>query len=230
VADRPAFTHQREKHGLVGPFSGRQLLAGFLIVVIAVVVLIGITTPLGTTGDTPLADPQATAFVIGPAPAEGLRPGDLAPEFSVTRPDGTAFQLTDLDGKPVRLADFRGKGVWLNFWATWCPPCQQEMPVLRDLSERYKDAGLEVVAVSVQETSPADVKAYAEKYDLGYTIGFDGSGDIFHLYKGFALPTQYFIGPDGVIRDVVVSPLTEAAAIPRIEAILPAPGASVTPS
>jgi thiol-disulfide isomerase/thioredoxin len=229
VADRPAFTHQREKHGLVGPFSGRQLLVGFVIIVVAVIVLIGVTTPLGTTGETPLVDPQATAFVIGPAPDQGLRPGDLAPEFSVTRPDGSTFQLTDLDGKPVRLADLRGKGVWVNFWATWCPPCQQEMPVLRDLAERYKDAGLEVVAVSVQETSPEDVKAYADKYGLGYTIGFDGSGDIFHLYKGFALPTQYFIGPDGVIRDVVVSPLTEAAAIPRIEAILPPPGASVTP-
>jgi peroxiredoxin len=221
VADRPDFTHQRERHGLIGPFSGRQLLGGFLVVVVTAIVLVGITTPLGTAGQAPLTNPQATAFVIGPAPEVGLKPGDLAPEFAVKRADGTTFQLTDLDGKPIRLADLRGKGVWVNFWATWCPPCQQELPILRDLSERYKDAGLELVAVAVQETSPADVQAFAEKYQLGYTIGFDTSADVFHAYKGYALPTHVFIGPDGVIRDVVYAPLTEAQAEPRVQAILP---------
>ncbi len=229
MADRPEFTHQRERHGLIGPFSGRQLLAAFLVVVVAVIVLVGVTTPLGTVGSTALVDPQATPFVLGPAPAEGLRPGDLAPEFTVTHDDGTTFQLADLDGNPIHLADLRGKGVWLNFWTTWCPPCQSEVPILRGLSERYRDQGLEVVAVSVQETSPADVKAYADRYELGYTIGFDGSGDIFHRYKGYALPTSLFIGPDGVIRDVVIAPLTEAQAIPRIEAILPAAGPGGSP-
>ncbi len=214
---------------MVGPFSGRQLLAVFVVLVVGAILLVGITTPLGTAGGTALANPQATAFVIGPAPAEGLKPGDLAPEFTIQRPDGTTFQLTDLDGNPIRLADLRGKGVWVNFWATWCPPCQKEVPVLRDLSARYRDAGLEVVAVSVQETSPADVQTYADRYQLDYTIGFDGSADVFHRYKGYALPTQFFIGPDGVIRDVVYTPLTLEQAIPRIEAILP-PAAPAGPS
>jgi peroxiredoxin len=226
VTDRPEFTHQKERHGLIGPFSGRQLLAAFLVVVVTAIVLVGISTPLGTAGEAPLTDPQATAFVIGPAPEVGLKPGDLAPEFAVKRADGTTFQLADLDGNPIRLADLRGKGVWVNFWATWCPPCQQELPILRDLSERYKDAGLEVVAIAVQETSPADVQAFADKYQLGYTIGFDTSADVFHEYKGYALPTHVFIGPDGVIRDVVYTPLTEAQAEPRVQAILPAPGVS----
>jgi peroxiredoxin len=229
VAERPDFTHKPERHGLIGPFSGRQLLAVFVIVAVAGIVLVGITTPLGVVGDVPLADPQATAFVIKPAPATGLRPGDLAPEFAVTNDDGTTYQLEDLHGSPVRLADLRGKGVWVNFFTTWCPPCQSEVPVLRDLSERYKDQGLEVVAISVQETQPSDVQAYADRYGLGYTIGFDGSGRIFDRYKANALPTQFFIGPDGVIRDVVIAPLTEAQAVPRIEAILPAPGASAAP-
>lgn len=229
MADRPGFTHQRERHGLVGPFSGRQLLAIFAIVVAAIVVLVGITTPLGTVGETPLADPQATAFVIKDVPEIGLRPGDIAPEFATTNPDGSTYQLTDLDGNPIRLADLRGKGVWVNFFTTWCPPCQSEIPILRGLSERYRDRGLEVVAISVQETQPADVKAYADRYQLGYTIGFDGSGRIFDAYKAGALPTQFFIGADGIIRDVVIAPLTEAQAIPRVEAILPAPGASPAP-
>ncbi len=201
-----------------------------MVVVLSLIILIGITTPLGTVGQVPLTAPQATAFVIKPAPAIGLHPGDLAPEFTTTNDDGSTYQLADLDGNPIRLADLRGKGVWVNFWTTWCPPCQSEVPVLRELSERYKDQGLEVVGISVQETQPSDVQAYADRYGLDYTMGFDGSGHIFDLYKANALPTQVFIGPDGVIRDVVINPLTEAQAIPRIEAILPAPGASHGPA
>jgi thiol-disulfide isomerase/thioredoxin len=207
---------------LVGPFSGRQLLGAFVAIAAAVVVLVAVTTPLGSTGSSGLGDPRATPFVIGPAPAEGLRPGDRAPEFTVQLPEGNTYQLADLNGNPIRLADLRGKAVWINFWATWCPPCQAETPVLRELAEEYRDDGLELVAITVQETTPVEVGRYAERYQLGYTIGFDGSGHIFDLYKGYVLPTQVFIGPDGVIRDVVLGQLDVAGARARIERILPA--------
>jgi cytochrome c biogenesis protein CcmG/thiol:disulfide interchange protein DsbE len=221
VAERPGFVHRQGRHGLVGPFSGRQLLAAFAIVVIAVVVLVAVTTPLGNTGNGPgTVDPRPTQYIIGPAPQEGLHPGDLAPELAVTLDDGSTYQLTDLDGAPIRLADLRGKAVWINFWASWCPPCQQETPIIRDLAERYRDAGLVIVAIAVQETSPADIRAYAERYDLGYTIGFDASGHIYREYKVFGLPTQVFIRPDGVI-DSVGKTVDEASAIAAIESILP---------
>lgn len=221
MTDRPEFTHKRERHGLIGPFGGRQLAGGFALIVVVVVVLVAITTPLGTAAGPTAVDPQATAFVIGPAPAQGLRPGDRAPDFTITRSDGAVFQLTDLDGRPITLASLQGKGVWLNFWASWCPPCQSETPILRDLAERYRSDGLEVVGVSVQETQVADVAAYAARYQLTYTIGFDTSGDVFHEYKVYALPTQFFITPEGIIRDVVQGPLTEAAAVTEIGRILP---------
>ena len=218
---RPAFRHRPERPGLIGPFGGRQLLAGFITVVVVVVVLIAVTTPLGTTGGTGIGDPRATPFVVREAPAEGLRPGDLAPELSAALDDGTTFELHDLDGSPIRLADLRGKAVWINFWATWCPPCQAETPVLRELAETYRDRGLELIAISVQETTPEDVKAYAERYELDYTIGFDASGHIFDLYKAYVLPTQVFIDPDGIIREVVPGELSVETARARIEAILP---------
>ncbi len=222
MTDRPEFSHKRERHGVIGPFSGRQLVFAFVAVVMAVVILVGVTTPLGNTADGPaVVDPHATAYILSSPPATGLVVGAMAPEFTITNDDGTTYQLTDLDGTPVRLADLRGKAVWINFWTTWCPPCQSEVPTLRDLSERYKDQGLVLVAISVQETSPADVAAYAARYDLGYTIGFDGSGKIFHEYKAFGLPTQVFIDPDGVIASIVGAPLDTAAAIAQIEAILP---------
>ncbi len=231
MTERPEFTHKRERHGVIGPFSGRQLLAAFGAVVGAIVVLVGVTTPLGNTANGPgTVNPRPTAFILSSPPPVGLKVGATAPEFSVPLADGTTYQLTDLDGKPIRLADLRGKAVWVNFWTTWCPPCQSEVPILRDLAERYRDRGLVLIGISVQETSPADVKAYADRYELGYTIGFDGSGKIFHAYKGYALPTQVFIDPNGVIASLVGAPLDEAGAIAQIEAILPVADLTPTPS
>ena len=179
--------------------------------VVAIVLFVA-TRPLGSTQPIGPADPRATPYILGPAPSQGLRPGELAPEFAVVRGDGTVFQLTDLDGQPVRLADLRGKAVWINFWASWCPPCQSETPVLRDLAERYADRGLVVVGVSVQETNADDVRAYAERYQLGYTVAPDLSGDIFRLYRLYGLPTQFFVGPEGAIRSVVLGAAERGAA------------------
>ena len=221
MADRPGFTHRKERHGLVGPFSGRQLAVLAISVVVVAIGLFVATRPLGSIRPIGPANPQATPYILGPAPSQGLRAGDLAPEFAVVRGDGTVFQLTDLDGQPVRLGDLHGKAVWINFWASWCPPCQSETPVIRDLAERYADRGLVVVGVSVQETNADDVRAYAERYQLGYTVAPDLSGDIFRLYRLYGLPTQFFVGPEGAIRSVILAPLDEASAEAQIQAILP---------
>jgi len=205
---------------LIGPFTGRHLVAALGVIVLAVVGLTLVTRPIapGPGSATPL--PAATPFLVG-APIEGLRPGNQAPELAVTHDDGTAFQLQDLDGNPVRLEDLKGKLVWVNFWASWCPPCQGETPVLRDLDEQYGDKGLEIVGVAVQETTVDNVREYAERYQLGYRIAFDTSADIFRLYRVYALPTQFFIGPDGTILDVVNGPLSHQDAQARIDAWLP---------
>jgi thiol-disulfide isomerase/thioredoxin len=217
------------RRGLIGPFTGRQLLVVVAVIGVAAAGLSLATRPIapGPGGATPL--PAATPYIVGPA-VEGLRPGDLAPELEVTREDGTVVTLTDLDGNPVRLADLRGKLVWLNFWASWCPPCQAETPVLRDLDTEFGDAGLAIVGIAVQETTPDDVRAYAGRYELGYRIAFDASADIFHRYRVFALPTQLFIDPDGRVREVVNGPLTQDAARERIRAWLPPSPLEPSPS
>jgi peroxiredoxin len=228
--DRPGFTHRRERHGLIGPFGGRQLAILAIAVVVVAVGLVVITTPLGRTGPPSPNDPKATQFVLDANATIGVRVGQMAPELSVPLQDGTTYQLTDLDGRPVRLADLRGKAVWINFWASWCPPCQSETPVIRDLAERYADRGLVAIGISVQETSQSDVQAYATRYQLGYTIAADLSGNIFRLYHPPGLPTQVFVGPEGAIRSVVLAPLSEADAVAQIEAILPSsPGATGSP-
>ena len=288
------FRHVRRKHGLVGPFGGRQLLLGALVVAGVVGLLVLATRPLGTTDQAGQRDPRATPFILGAAPANGLRPGDRAPELLSAPPTrqtmdpvplaltgilglgaalafvilvpsrigfsgppgrarwpwrlgfasafalalvlsgatmglgrstvalGPAPPLTDLQGRPVQLSELRGHGVWINFWASWCPPCQAETPVLRDVYTAYQSQGLEVVGISVQESNAADVAAYAARYGLTFDIAADLSGDVFRAYKIYALPTQLFVGPDGLIRSVVYGPLTREQAVAHVEQILPA--------
>jgi peroxiredoxin len=224
VTDRPAFRHTPPQRGAIGPFSARQLLLAAGTVIAAVIVLVAATTPLGTTNAGP-PSPGSSQYVFA-SPTEGLQVGSRAPEFTVVdSTDGTTYQLTDLDGRPIRLADLRGKPVWVNFWASWCPPCQQETPILREVSDLYRDRGLVLVAIQVQETADAG-RRYAERYGLRYTIGADVTGSIFRSYRVYGLPTQFFIGPDGVIRSVVQGPLSKPAAIANVEAILPGPSAS----
>ena len=222
MAERPRFTHRGERRGLIGPFGGRQLLVAAVVVAIVAVLLVVVTTPLGTVTPVGPNAPQATQFVLDPNGQIGVRPGEIAPELKVTRPDGSTFQLTDLDGRAVRLADLRGKAVWLNFWASWCPPCQSETPVLRDVAARYADRGLVVVGISVQEASADNVAQYVARYQLGYTIAADVTGEIYRLYHPPGLPTSIFIGPEGAVRAFVLAPLGEARAIAQVEAILPA--------
>jgi thiol-disulfide isomerase/thioredoxin len=224
VTERPEFTHRRQRRGLIGPFGGRQLLVGVLAVLVSAIVLVVITTPLGNASGLGPGNPQATQFVLGPAPTNGLQPGQLPPELTIAAADGSSAPLVDLDGKPVQLADLRGKVVWLNFWASWCPPCQFETPILRDLADRYRDRGLVVVGISVSESSADNVRAYAQKYQLGYTIAADVTGAVYAAYRLNGIPSSFFIGPEGAIRSIVRAPLNEAQAIAQIEAVLPGAG------
>jgi cytochrome c biogenesis protein CcmG/thiol:disulfide interchange protein DsbE len=190
-----------------------------LATVVAVgLALVALTTPLGGPTPSPSFRPGESFYPIAD-PVEGLKPGDRAPELE-GEVDGAKVGLVDLDGKPIRLAELRGRPVWLDFWATWCPPCQQETPVLRALHERYAGSDLELVAISVQESSPEDVRAYAATYDLRYRIGFDATSAIFKTYRAYGLPTQVFIDREGIIRSVWKGPLTENQARGFIDPLL----------
>jgi thiol-disulfide isomerase/thioredoxin len=216
---------RRVRRNVVGPFSLRQVTIAISVVMASAIVFTLATVPITQlVPNLPVPDPSA--FLIG-SPIPGLTVGDLAPELTVDRAAGPT-QLTDLQGRPIRLADLRGKAVWINYWASWCPPCQFETPTIRAIDQRYRDRGLVVVAIQVQQTVQAGLD-YADRYDLEYTIGADVTGDFFHLYRAFALPTQFFLDPDGRIVRIVNGPMSEAAASALIESILP-PGSSPPPS
>jgi cytochrome c biogenesis protein CcmG/thiol:disulfide interchange protein DsbE len=200
------------RRGLVGPFTGRHLATALVVIGAAALVLAIATRPLAGPGSTPPpGDPRPTQYLVGSA-GEGLRVGERAPELEIVGPDGSPAQLRDLHGSPVRLADLRGRPVWVNFWASWCPPCQAETPTVRDIAAAYAPQGLEVIGISVQEATEDDVRAYADKYDLGYTVAADLAGDVFRHYRVFGLPTQYFLDEHGIIRSIVQGPVTPATA------------------
>jgi cytochrome c biogenesis protein CcmG/thiol:disulfide interchange protein DsbE len=205
VAGSPHGADRGWSRRVIGPFTVRHLIVAIVILLAAAALLALLGTPVMSPGSAGTQTPGSGFYQIG-EPTEGLAIGQLAPELEGPV-DGQTVGLMDLEGEPLRLADLRGRPVWLSFFATWCPPCQEETPVLREAFERYGPEGLRMVAVSVQETTADDVAAWADTYDLTYPIGFDASSAVFHAYEGFGLPTHVFIDRDGVIRDLRYGPL-----------------------
>ncbi len=203
---------------LIGPFTLAHIVALLATLLGTALLLTLLTAPIGTATPTVEPRPGASFFIIGER-TEGLAVGQVAPELSGVQ-DGQPVTLTDLDGNAVTLAALRGRPVWVNFWASWCPPCQLETPVLRDAYAAHLEDGLALVAVSVQEASPEEVQRYAETYDLPYTIGFDGTSQVFHAWRGYGLPTSYFIDAEGIIRAVHYGPLSIAVAEDLLSTII----------
>jgi cytochrome c biogenesis protein CcmG/thiol:disulfide interchange protein DsbE len=113
-----------------------------------------------------------------------------------TAPD---FELTDAGGAQIRLADYQGKVVLLNFWATWCGPCNIEIPWFNEFEAAYKDRGLSVVGVSMDEGGWKTVKPYIEQKHLSYRIVI-GDDALAQKYGGVdSLPTTFLIDRDGKI-------------------------------
>jgi peroxiredoxin len=113
------------------------------------------------------------------------------------RMEAPAFTLMDINGGRRSISDFRGKIVLLNFWATWCPNCREEMPSLEKLHEQFKAKG--VVVIAVAEDSRSEVTSFARKLGLTFPILLDSGGSVRKSYEVTALPMTYIIGRDGKI-------------------------------
>ena len=106
------------------------------------------------------------------------------------------FTLPDPAGKKVSLKDFRGKLIMLNFWATWCAPCREEMPTMERLYQEFKNKGFVIVAVNVKDNKK-DALAFIKELKLTYPVVFDSDDAVGLLYGAWALPATYLIGPKG---------------------------------
>ena len=106
------------------------------------------------------------------------------------------FSLVTPEGKKISLKDFRGKVVFLNFWASWCIPCREEMPAMERLYQEFKDKNFVVLAVSVKDRKQ-DAVNFVRELKLTYPIALDPEAEVGRLYGAWGLPTTYLIGPKG---------------------------------
>lgn len=121
-----------------------------------------------------------------------------------TAPD---FVLTDLNDKPQRLSDFRGKVVFLNFWATWCKPCREEMPSMEVLHKNFEKDGLVILAVSIDRvTTTKDIPPFIKGMNLTFPVLIDSWGKTDKPYKRMGVPETFIIDQQGVIREIVIGP------------------------
>jgi thiol-disulfide isomerase/thioredoxin len=128
---------------------------------------------------------QQRSSVISPA----------APKVNAPAPD---FELQTLDGQSLKMSDLRGRAILINFWATWCEPCRQEMPLLQEYADRYREK-LAVLAVNNDE-APELVRSFVDELQLRLPVLLDPGAKVTQLYRVRGFPTSVFIDSRGVIR------------------------------
>ncbi|WP_409289044.1 thiol-disulfide oxidoreductase ResA [Peribacillus sp. SCS-37] len=119
------------------------------------------------------------------------------------------FVLEDMNGNKHKLSDYKGQGVVLNFWGTWCKPCEKEMPYMDSQYAKFKDKGVQILAVNVGESSYA-VEHFADKYGLDFPIMIDKKSEVQNAYRVDPLPVTFLIDKEGKVIDQMTGSLTEA--------------------
>jgi peroxiredoxin len=138
------------------------------------------------------------------------RKGFIAPDFT----------LETLDGQAITRSDLQGQVVLINFWASWCLPCREEMPAIQQVYEQYRDQGFVVLAVNLQEED-AHVAAFVDQLELTFPVLMDRDGNVFDRYRIMALPSTFFLDRAGVIQSVAVGgPLSQAFIQSEVAALL----------
>lgn len=135
-------------------------------------------------------------------------------------PVAPAWSLKDLDGKTMKLSDFKGKVVVLNFWATWCGPCREEIPSLISLEKRFAPQGVEVVGISLDQQSAAFVRNFAKKLEINYPVVM-GNREIAEEYGGIeAIPTTFIIDRKGRVAAVLQGAQQESEFADSLKSLL----------
>lgn len=138
----------------------------------------------------------AVLFLVSPGEAinyklvpnlEEMKDRSPAPEFALTNPTG----------KKVALKDFRGKLILLNFWATWCAPCREEMPSMERLYLRFKDKGFVIIGVNVKDDKKSAL-SFLKELKITFPIALDPDGQVGLLYGAWGLPVTYLIDSKGI--------------------------------
>ncbi len=188
--------------------SGIGAGAGLLVIAVVAVLV------LGQAGNTALS---AGGAARGAAAAAHGTPLYEAPSVGYRAPQ---FTLTSLEGKSVSLQDFRGHPVWINIWATWCPPCRAEMPEMKKLYARYQSQGLVILGVDLAESRDT-VTNFTTQNGYNWTFLLDSDSRVGQLYNAGGIPTHAFVDATGVIRGYQIGGISVPAMESNLAQILP---------
>jgi peroxiredoxin len=169
-------------------------------------------SPRSNASVTGLAGPPAAsapAVKLKPRAGRVLSVADAMKELDLIRPSRQTFAedftLPLVGGKDFRLADRRGKVVMINFWATWCLPCLEEMPAMERLWQHHRDQNFVLVAVSM-DANPKLVKPFVDRHGLTFPIALDPKLDLGNAYGVRALPSSFIVDRDGYVAALALGP------------------------
>ena len=171
--------------------------------------------PSAGASAAPATAASATAGASAGA-GSGFHVGEPAPALVVAQVGGGTIDLASLEGKPV----------WVNFMATWCPPCQDEFPLMNGFAARYSSTGLVVLAIDVREDE-GTVASFAQRLNATFPLGLDADGRAAERWGAIALPVHFWIDSKGIVRDGAAGGIGADAMVHGLESILP--GVDVTP-
>jgi peroxiredoxin len=156
--------------------------------------------------------PRFNASATTPLPSDGTP----APMTGAPAPD---FTLTNINGTEVSLKDLKGNPVLINYWATWCVPCKDEMPAIEAAYQEHKDTGLTVLAVDADE-GLNEVINFINTMDISFEVLMDPGSTVNELYRVRAYPTSFFVGRDGTIKAMQIGVMNEAQLAEHLAKIL----------
>ncbi|MBN8209323.1 TlpA family protein disulfide reductase [Bacillus sp. NTK071] len=170
----------------------------FGIVVLIMLITIGV---ISSNAGNKSENEELTEPVTGEQEV-GINEGNVAPDFT----------LYSLEGQEVRLSDYRGKVVFVNFWATWCPPCKAEMPHMEEFyQEKAEEYDAEILAVNItsEESSAQVVEEFINKYEITFPVLMDTEGEQAENFATITIPTTYVIDKNGIIMKRLVGPMSK---------------------
>jgi len=165
------------------------------------------STPAGTAA--PPAEDASSAATAGPPAGQGLALDEGVRELDLIRPPRAKraedFTVALVRGETLKLREQRGKAVMINFWATWCPPCREEMPAMERLYRRHRERGFVLLAVSV-DTDASLVRPFLEHHKLTFPVALDAKMELANTYGVRALPSSFLIDRNGYMTALALGP------------------------
>ncbi len=206
---------------IAGVLVGGLALGGLLLLVPPPVVQ---ESAASTAPSRVPATPSPATVTPSPAATPSASPSGASAAFGVGEA-APPLDVAQLGGGRISLASLKGQPVWVNFMATWCPSCRDELPLMAGYAAKYSDAGLVVLVIDVREDQ-ATVDSYMRSLGVTLPVGTDVDGIAQGAWGAFALPVHYWIDSDGIVRDGALGGIGPDLMTAGLEAILP--GVSVS--